>query len=987
MSISFQFPRVAVRQFIASACLAAAFAAAPAHAELMIITADNDSISGGDGCSLREAIINANTDSKLGSIECPRGAGADIIVLQPMHLGISSSVVEEADPAQGDLDITSDVTIVGSGQQDTTLDANEGGRIFDVHAGGTLTISGFGMENGFDALAGGTIRVAGLGILDATDISIGASAIDPLEPAGMGAGIYLAAGAGATIRRSAFIGSHVSGDGAGIHCDGCDLLVESSTFANNAATASGAGIYIANGSDVVLNYVTFGYNDAPVGAGVHSWGALNLHAALLADNGGGAAGDDLECSGGTFAATSSFVEYPRNCAPLTGVLTRTWLPGNTEASLLQQITHQRFDGQPSAILQWRTILPTVAAVDCVGHLDQHLRSAGVAQPCDIGAFQRPVLSVNPMRYSTETNAPAFAIGFGLHGVFPAVDTWVRVSAIGGIEEDCDLVSADLLFEAGTNQEVLIIDPDTLFLVPALGRAERVCELEGRVLPGGDPALEGMTSGLIRVIFRDTSIESASGVSSPAPGTYLSLGTVPVGAGGTANIYFRPPSSDWSITGVTFSGIDPDKFSTTQTFPLLLSSTGAGHFFPVQCLGGELGDFDALMEVATDNPSFPILIYGLRCRAAHIVSLTVPSNSVVEGQSLTLTVSLDSLSILPAPLTLELVDVLGSAYVFGDARINPGSLILNERQADYEAFAGTITINPGEQSVPVTVATFDDLIFLEGVETFGAELELAFRDDVALSPTSRVSMEILDNDTPETGMSAVISGMPTALSQGSQVDTVEVTVVNTSDVDDVDNLDVSFTVDDPVRILGHVVTRIDIPCDAHRDWLIRTIEDPVAEAAALAAFNPSCPPTDPEDPPIMVSSSDEVNNGAALALLRGTFCSIRDSQQAAVCSMDDPLPNKAVILVKVVLEMAKMVEPPKLDYPGSVRAKAQGRVVGGDDVQGSASAPYVIKGKGASGGSLALPALMVVGLLALRGRRKRSVGREAGGVSVGVASQG
>lgn len=983
MSIRVDFPRLALRLFVAPVLVAAALVAT-SSAEVLIVSNGTGSINGGDGCSLREAVINANTDSKQGSIECPAGSGADVIILPPQTIYFSSSVVEEADAAEGDLDISTEITIWGGGQQMSRLSMSQfsKGRFFDVLPGARLTLRGIRLDNGFAADQGGGIRVAAAAELHLEDVGIVEGAVDPVSVAGKGGALYLAGGSTTTIVRSAIIGGEaegVLGEGAGIYCDGCDLTIDTTTFARNRATASGGGLYAAAGSNVALNYVSFGFNTALMGAAVHSLGDLTLHAALLADNGAGTPGDDLECSGGSFAATYSFAEFPDGCAPLTGVQTRADLPGDTRAELLRDIQFQKYDDQPSTILQWNITLPSVPAVDCVGHRDQHFRAAGDQVPCNIGAFQRPGLGVNPMRYwnQVQTSGPLFNIGISMSITVPDRPTRVVLSALGGIGEDCDF--ADLNFDFGTGDYAVnqLVDPDSFFLAPTLGRVDRVCELEGRVV-SGDPTLIGMSTGLLRVVFHDTSLASASSISIPASGSYLVFGTVPVGGTGSANvdnIYYKPAVPGWSITGVTITGANADRFELDAladpavVFPLAVDASGA--VLPLRCRGGILGDYDAEIEVATDNPSFPVLIYGLRCRVAHLLSL-VANKNVVDEDSLGafyLTAELDSPSILAAPLTFSVLNVPGTAVASSD--VFPKLDLADPRKRpDYQAFAGTFTLNPGEQGVVIPLTVIDDLVFQEGAETFGAELALALRSDVELSGTGSVSLRIDDDDVPAQGLSAVIAGVPAVLASGNQFE-AEITATNTSDIDRVRNMDVAMEVDDPLRVIGFVVTRVIVTCDAHRAWLVETIEDPVAEAAALAAFELDCPALSGGT----ISSDDEANEQYALALRQGAFCSINSLQQLGRCAMAGDVPQGTVITVRAVLETAIMADPPKLDYPGAVQVKARGSI-GTTAVAADQEAGYIIKGKVSGGaGALGLPALLVAGLLAFRGRRKRSAGRE------------
>lgn len=978
MSIRVDIPRLVVRLFVAPVCLAAALVATSA-AEILVVTTTSDSINAGDGCSLREALINANTDSKQGSIECSAGSGADVIILPPQLINLTSSVAEESDTAVGDLDIASDITIWGGGQQVSRLSmsAFSRGRIFDVLPGASLTLRGVQLEKGFAAQEGGSIRVASGAVLNLVDAGIVASTIDPISVGGRGGAIYLADDSTTTIARSAIVASEsmgLLGEGGGIYCDSCELSMETTTFTRNQATASGGGLYVAGGSNVSLDYVTFGFNTSVTGSAIHSLGNLTLHAALNSDNGAGLPGDDLQCSAGTFAATYSFIEFPAGCAPLTGVQTRADLPPNAQNEALLGMQNARFDDQPSTILQWRIELPTVPAAACAGHRDQHYRRVADQENCDVGAFQRPKLTVNPMRFWNQvtTNGPLFAISIGMHGVFPDRPTRVVLSVVGGIGEDCDF--PDLNFDYNGISDYAIsqlVDPDAFFPAPALGRVDRICELEGRVV-SGDPTLIGMTTGVLRVMFHDTSIASASLVSVPASGNYLIFGTVPVGAGGTSNVYFRPTLSSWNVTGVTFTGPDAVRFGVGSaiTFPLAIDNNGV--LLPFRCLGGTIGDYDAVAEVATDNPSFPVLIYGLRCRVAHLLSLTANTNWFREGSTLPffLTAQLDSPSVLADPLTFDLLNVPGTAFASSDDdRVN---MAIPALRPDYQAFAGPLTINPGEQGVTVPISVIDDLVFLEGSETFGARLVLATRNDVELSPSNSVSLRIDDNDEPERGLSAYIAGVPSILVPGSQLD-VQITARNSSDVDKVRNFDIGFSVDNPIRIIGFVVTQVTITCDAHRGWLIRTIVDPVAEAAALAAFEADCPVATGG----LITSSDASNQAFALALMRGAFCSIGSRQQSAHCTLNDDAPEGTLVTIRAVIEMARMVEPPKLDYPGEVTVRARG-AIGSTNVEVTESAEYVIKGNASgSGGGFGWPALLIAGLLAFRGRRKWSTGREAG----------
>ena len=88
------------------------------------VTSFGDSDVNPPGCTLREAISSANADDAGGN-ECTAGSGSDRILLAPgtYALGVGNQAGDEDANAEGDLDITSPVEIVGAGVGSTTIDA------------------------------------------------------------------------------------------------------------------------------------------------------------------------------------------------------------------------------------------------------------------------------------------------------------------------------------------------------------------------------------------------------------------------------------------------------------------------------------------------------------------------------------------------------------------------------------------------------------------------------------------------------------------------------------------------------------------------------------------------------------------------------------------------------------------------------------------------------------------------------------------------
>ncbi len=121
--------RILVVSFLMVTGLTLRFARAVQAAPLPAIIPVNttaDEFNTGTGCSLREAIQAANTNTAFGG--CPAGSGADVIILPAgvyqltIPNGSGSPSNEDAN-ASGDLDIHDSLTITGAGSGSTFIQA------------------------------------------------------------------------------------------------------------------------------------------------------------------------------------------------------------------------------------------------------------------------------------------------------------------------------------------------------------------------------------------------------------------------------------------------------------------------------------------------------------------------------------------------------------------------------------------------------------------------------------------------------------------------------------------------------------------------------------------------------------------------------------------------------------------------------------------------------------------------------------------------
>ena len=111
-------------------------------------------------CSLRAAIQTANSTS-----------GSDRLILTQKNYKLSVQGTGEDNAATGDLDVTSgsDITIRGG---DNSINAKNVDRVFDVLAGGSLTVNTATVFNGAPAAteSGGAFRNAGTLVIDRSAI-------------------------------------------------------------------------------------------------------------------------------------------------------------------------------------------------------------------------------------------------------------------------------------------------------------------------------------------------------------------------------------------------------------------------------------------------------------------------------------------------------------------------------------------------------------------------------------------------------------------------------------------------------------------------------------------------------------------------------------------------------------------------------------------------------------------------------------------------
>jgi CSLREA domain-containing protein len=272
-------------------------------AEILVTkTADtNDGVCSAADCSLREAVIRANTCPGTQTIRIPGGT------YTLTHTGIDENAA-----ATGDLDLTDSVNILGNDRP--VIDGNAADRIFDVKPGVTANLSGLVIQNGFASYG------AGIWSNSAT-LNVNESVIQNNHTTWEGLHGMFPDGGGILSERSGSLGVYLSeirgnsaDSGGGIAVvtipgDMHTVMLSHTIVAGNTADALGGGVFLD--TDVTATLIRFEAerNSAGVqGSGIYNNGDLEFTSATLEENFGAESGGGIfNASDGTFIARDAML--------------------------------------------------------------------------------------------------------------------------------------------------------------------------------------------------------------------------------------------------------------------------------------------------------------------------------------------------------------------------------------------------------------------------------------------------------------------------------------------------------------------------------------------------------------------------------------------------------------------------------------------------------------------------------------------------------
>ncbi len=201
--------------------------AIPAAATTIMVDSTADDRDQGDNgnCTLREAVLAANTNTAVDG--CAAGQPGPVVDLVAVPAGTFVLTIgprgDDA-AAHGDLDLTDDVEVQGAGADLTGVDAGGIDRVFHVAGGVIATIADLEARGG-DAGSGD-----GGGIRNDGDLILSDAAVSGNLAEGPGGGIRN--NSQLTVRRSLVSGNATADHGGGIDNHGTSVL-ENSTFSGN----------------------------------------------------------------------------------------------------------------------------------------------------------------------------------------------------------------------------------------------------------------------------------------------------------------------------------------------------------------------------------------------------------------------------------------------------------------------------------------------------------------------------------------------------------------------------------------------------------------------------------------------------------------------------------------------------------------------------------------------------------------------------------
>lgn len=299
------FPVRSIKPFLLILCimLAVLFAriatTSPVLADVISVNSTDDVIADDGQCTLREAIIAANTDTVSGSLpnECTAGSGADVINLPAGTYTLTSQLPN----------IYTTINITGEGAATTIIQASTcepistpGGcepaayRNLNITNAGILTLDGVTFRHGV-AENGGAIYNSGT-------LTLTNSVVTTNKSTSSGGGIYNSSNNGTLILDASSVSGNLAQTyGGGIMNYGKMTLNTSTISGNHATSNDGGGIYNVKAGETdiptITNCLISGNTAGTLGGGIRNFYGLNITDSTISNNSSASSGGGITNSG------------------------------------------------------------------------------------------------------------------------------------------------------------------------------------------------------------------------------------------------------------------------------------------------------------------------------------------------------------------------------------------------------------------------------------------------------------------------------------------------------------------------------------------------------------------------------------------------------------------------------------------------------------------------------------------------------------------
>ena len=377
----------------------------PLHAQaetLIQVTTTADDADANGNCTLREAIIAANTDA--GRDGCAGGSGSDVILLAPGTYALSLTGSNEDAAFTGDLDVTGSVNLRGAGVDASIIAgvaAGEPDRVFHVLGSGSLGLFNVTVRGGRCAYGGGIFNDGTLIIADSRLQDNVAS--EGELACGHGSGTGISGGGGAIYNRGTLViartivsGNRVVGyggdlgdvafPGGGLFNEGRATILKSRVNSNSAA--GGGGIH--NHGELTLTDSELSHNGARFwGAGLENLGTATLERVTVASNAdGGIINGDWRGGDATLTIRNSTLASNRS-SRVSGAIHNFGGPIEIRSSTIAGNPGGGIGGDTATVRLFATIVANGASADCEGSVVSLGHNLDGDNTCGLGLTELP----------------------------------------------------------------------------------------------------------------------------------------------------------------------------------------------------------------------------------------------------------------------------------------------------------------------------------------------------------------------------------------------------------------------------------------------------------------------------------------------------------------------------------------------------------------------------------------------------------------------